>query len=134
MNKKELKHLKRSQLLELLIEQTKENNELRLKLEAANAKLAEKEIQLSNAGTIARASLELNGVFEAAQNAADQYIENIKRMEKEQQELCESLRQAEKALEEEKERLSSMPCSEPEPETVPEEKKPRKRSLFKREK
>lgn len=132
MNKKDLKHLRRSQLLELLIEQTKENNELRIQLEAANAKIAEKEIQLSNAGTIAKASLELNGVFEAAQNAADQYIENIRRMEKEQQELCESLRQAEKALEEERERLSNMPCAEPEPVEEPEEKKAKKKSLFRR--
>ena len=35
---------------------------------------------LSQAGNIAEAALALNGVFEAAQKAADQYLENIQMM------------------------------------------------------
>ena len=35
-------------------------------------------IELEKAGSIAEASLRLNGVFEAAQKAADQYLENIR--------------------------------------------------------
>ena len=38
----------------------------------------QREIQLEEAGSIAEASLRLNGVFEAAQKAAEQYLYNIK--------------------------------------------------------
>ena len=37
-------------------------------------------IELEKAGSIAEASLRLNGVFEAAQKAADQYLENLRRL------------------------------------------------------
>ena len=37
-------------------------------------------IELEEAGSIAEASLRLNGVFEAAQQAADQYLENLRRL------------------------------------------------------
>ena len=36
-----------------------------------------REIELQEVGSIAEAALRLNGVFEAAQRAADQYLENI---------------------------------------------------------
>ena len=41
-------------------------------------------IELEEAGSIAEASLRLNGVFEAAQKAADQYLENLRRLSEEQ--------------------------------------------------
>ena len=40
-------------------------------------------IELEEAGSIAEASLRLNGVFEAAQKAADQYLENLRRLSEE---------------------------------------------------
>ena len=40
-------------------------------------------IELEKAGSIAEASLRLNGVFEAAQKAADQYLENLRRLSEE---------------------------------------------------
>ena len=44
-----------------------------------------REIKLSQAGSIAEAALQLNGVFEAAQEAAKQYLENIERLDLERQ-------------------------------------------------
>ena len=85
---KELRKLSREELLELLIEQTKEMEKLRRELEKARAELECKEIKLSRAGSIAEASLELNNVFAAAQAAADQYIENIRDTES----ICEKMR------------------------------------------
>ncbi len=41
---------------------------------------ADRRIRLREAGSIAEAALKLNGVFEAAQEAANQYLENIERM------------------------------------------------------
>ena len=39
-----------------------------------------REMDMENVGSIAEAALRLNGVFEAAQAAAQQYLENIRRM------------------------------------------------------
>lgn len=41
---------------------------------------ASREIELEEAGSIAEAALRLNGIFEAAQEAADQYLMNVKRL------------------------------------------------------
>ena len=37
-------------------------------------------IELQEAGSIAEAALRLNGIFEQAQKAADQYLENVRRL------------------------------------------------------
>ncbi len=80
MTDKELKKLSRYELLEMLLEQSKEVQRLKEELKKANALLEERQILIHNAGSIAEASLKLNGVFEAAQKAADQYLENIKQI------------------------------------------------------
>ena len=89
MTSKEMKRLSRSELLEMLIAQMEENNELRLQLDLANAKLQSREIAFQRAGTLAEAALAVNGVLEAADRAAEQYLENIKRMadQREEEEL-----------------------------------------------
>lgn len=75
MTEKELKKLNRYQLLELLIVQTERADKLQAQLERAQERLNEKEIQMTVLGSIAEASLELSGVFTAAQKAADLYLE-----------------------------------------------------------
>ena len=79
----ELKKLRRSDLLELLIAQEKENERLRSQVEQLEKRLADRAIDLEQAGSIAEAALRLNGVFQAAQAAADQYLENIRRLSEE---------------------------------------------------
>ena len=88
MTKRELRKLSRADLLEMLLWQRRENERLRAELEQANRKLANREIVLEHAGSIAEASLLLNGVFEAAQAACAQYIENIQLLSKKQEALC----------------------------------------------
>ena len=78
MNDKELRKLSRKQLLELLLKQTERSDELEAQLEEAQKKLEERNLQIKEAGSIAEAALRLNGVFEAAEKAAAQYIENVK--------------------------------------------------------
>ncbi len=107
MEKKDLKKLSRAQLLELLIALAKENKLLKEQLESTELKLRDKEITAKEAGSIAQASLQLNSVFEAAQNAADQYIANLRRMETEQQEISERMKVTEKELQEELARQAS---------------------------
>ena len=77
MTQREVRKLKRADLLELLIEQRKQIEELQAELIAANTKLSDRTIQIEKAGSIAEAALQLNGIFEAAQKACDQYLYNI---------------------------------------------------------
>lgn len=78
MKEKELKNLTRADLLEMLLAQSKENEQIKVQLEETQNKLASRRIALKQVGNIAEASLQLNGVFTAAQEACDQYIENVK--------------------------------------------------------
>lgn len=88
MTDRELRKLSRADLLELLLEQLKENEQLRGELEAAQKQLADRKILVEKAGSIAEASLQLNGVFQAAQAACAQYIENIEHLSTRQELLC----------------------------------------------
>ncbi len=80
MTDKDLKRLRRDELLEILIAQSKKMDQMQAELDAARAALESREILLREAGSIAEAALRINGVFEAAQAAAQQYLENIRRM------------------------------------------------------
>jgi len=75
---KQLKRLSRRELLEMLIVQTRKVEQLEIQLEEANRKLNDKIILIENTGSLADAVMQLNGVFEAAQNAAQQYLDNIR--------------------------------------------------------
>lgn len=77
---KELRKLSRIDLLELLLEKSRENEKLKEELEQVKAQLDDRKINIEKAGSIAEAALALNGVFEAAQLAADQYLENLRRI------------------------------------------------------
>lgn len=80
MKERDLNKLRRSELLELMLAQSQEIDELRTKLEQAREALKRREIALAEAGNIAEAALRLNQVFEQAQAAADQYLENVRRI------------------------------------------------------
>lgn len=80
MTDKELRRLSRSELLEMLIRQTQENEKLSQELQQCRAELDERRITAEKAGSIAQAALKLNGVFEAAQAAADQYVASVQQM------------------------------------------------------
>lgn len=100
MTEKELRKLNRTELLELLILQSKEMGKLQLQLKDAQLeiedlqeKLDDKHLQLQKVGSIAEAAISVNGVFEAAQKAADQYLDSVKDMTKRQKEYCNYMRQ-----------------------------------------
>lgn len=78
MTEKELRRLSRMDLLEMLLEQSREVERLQKELETVKKQLEDRRIMEQEAGSIAEASLRLNKVFEAAQQAADQYLENIR--------------------------------------------------------
>lgn len=80
MTDKELRRLSRGELLEMLLAETKENQRLRAQLEQAQAELESRQILLEQSGSMAEAALRLNGVFEAADRAARQYLDSIRAM------------------------------------------------------
>jgi len=78
MTEKEIKKLNRYQLLEIIIMQTEEIEKLSSELAHTKKMLENRKIDIACAGNIAKASLMLSGVFEAAQDAADIYLESVK--------------------------------------------------------
>lgn len=83
MTDKEFKRLSRSQLIEVIYQ-------LQLQLDKANeekqvleSELADKRLRLHEAGNIANAALEMNNCFRSAQNAAEQYLNEIKAIREE---------------------------------------------------
>lgn len=80
MTDRELKRIGRAELLELLLLQSEENEWLQARVEELEQELRDRDIIIENAGTIADAAFEINGVFDAAGSAAVQYLENIKRL------------------------------------------------------
>ena len=93
MTEKELKGLSRADLLDLLIAESKKVQQLEEELEQVKEMLVSREISLANAGSIAEAALQLNGVFEAAQAAAAQYVENVTRLSQQQEAECAIMEQ-----------------------------------------
>ena len=88
---KEFKRLGRAELIDIIYQ-------LQIKQEALiseNAKLkeelADKRIRLRQAGNIAEASLEIHNVMQSAQNAASQYLEEIRIMRDETEKKCRKI-------------------------------------------
>lgn len=91
MKDKQLKKLSRQELLELLLEQTRTVEKLEAELAEKNAALENKRIITESSGSLAEAVIGLNGVMEAAQKAAEQYLENMELMKKETEDECKEL-------------------------------------------
>ena len=88
MTDRELRKLSRTDLLEMLVDLSEELNLVKQQLAAAEEKLNNRQILIEKAGSIAEASLQLNGVFEAAEAAGEQYVENIRNLSDRQDEIC----------------------------------------------
>lgn len=95
MADKTLRRLKREELLEMLLEQSKENEKLKSELATWKAEAEERTIRLQQAGSIADAAFEMNRVLEAAQAAADQYLEGVRLLCEQQKKELEEERTAE---------------------------------------
>lgn len=85
------KKLGREELGELVTRQAQEIEKLRAQLAAAEEKLRDRQIVIERAGTMADAAMELNGVLRAADEAAAQYLENIRLFTEAQHKSCEMI-------------------------------------------
>lgn len=128
MTDQELRRLSRKDLLALLLAQGREKESITAELEAAKAALSARELIIAQSGSIAEAALKLNGVFEAAQKAADEYLENIRtkngrteqacaKQEEASQKACENMLAASRAKCETLEQETSEACAKQKQET-----------------
>lgn len=78
MTAKELRRLSRMELLQMLLDQSREVERLQQELQQAQSQLESRRLAMEQLGSIAEASLQLSGIFETAQRAADQYLENAR--------------------------------------------------------
>ena len=77
MTDKDLRHLSRAELLDILYEQQKRYEDSLAENQALRQQL-DRTLRIASAGSIAEAAIQVNGVFEAAQAAADQYLASVK--------------------------------------------------------
>lgn len=82
MTDKELRRLGRRDLIEIIYEVRKNEAALQVENEALKKQLADKHRRISKAGNLAELSASLNGLFEAAQATADQYLAEIREVKK----------------------------------------------------
>lgn len=74
---KDLRHMKRNDLVEIIYRYQQNEKVLREENETLRNALSDRRIKMSEVGSVAEAALSLNGVFEAAQAAADQYLAEV---------------------------------------------------------
>ena len=78
MTDKQLRKLSRAELVDIIFELQKNYKQLEDEYKEVREALDRKELIMSNAGSIADAAIQINGVLEAAQAAADQYLRSLK--------------------------------------------------------
>ena len=111
MTERELRRLSRADLLEMLIDQSVELQQVKSELAAARAELEKREIDIREAGSIAEAALRLNGVFEAAQAASEQYLQQVRLLSQEQEGICAQLEQESREKAERRLRETERSCA-----------------------
>ena len=83
MTDKEFKRLSRAQLIEIIYQLQLQIDKLSEQTQELESELADKRLRLQSAGNIAEAALEINDCFRSAQNAAEQYLNEIKAIREE---------------------------------------------------
>ena len=78
MPDRELRRMSRTELVEIIFALKQSEDQLKAENAELKEKLADRQLHIENAGSIAQAALELNKVFEAAQAAADDYLASVR--------------------------------------------------------
>jgi cell division septum initiation protein DivIVA len=107
MANKELKRLSRRELVDVIYQLKKNEEELQERISALETELQDKRLHLSEAGTIAQAAVNVTGLLTVAQQTADLYLQEIAAMKADAQAECDKLleearREAEALREEDK--------------------------------
>ena len=106
MTEKDMKKLNRYQLLELLVIQSEQVKDMQHQIEEMQKLLDSRDIQMSVVGSIAEASLQLGGVFTAAQKSADIYLAAVQERLSEIE--ADAMREAERIIQEAQEQADKI--------------------------
>lgn len=101
MNENKLRKLSRSELIEIIYQYQLNLEELEKENKQLKQELEDKRIRIHNAGSLAEAVLGINNVMEAAQNAANMYLDEIQAMKRETEIECSHILKVTKAKAEE---------------------------------
>lgn len=82
MARKELRRMRRSELIEIIYELKHELGKVEKEKADLEEELKHRKIKIENAGSIAEAALCLNDIFSVAQAAADDYLNAIREQTK----------------------------------------------------
>lgn len=85
MTDRELRKIRREELLEIMLKQEDELGQLREQLQEAEEKIKIREAELQKLSTIAEEALKVSGIFATAQAAADAYVEKMEKEASENQ-------------------------------------------------
>ncbi len=77
MTDRELKRLSRIELIDIIYELQTGNEQSAAEIAALQKQLDDRLLHFDECGSIAEAALRVNGVFEAAQSAADQFLNSV---------------------------------------------------------
>ena len=88
---KELKKLSRRELVDIIYQMKKNEQQMQEEIDSLKHELNEKLIKLSEAGSIAEAAVSITNVFTAAQSTADLYLSEISHMKNSTEEKCEKM-------------------------------------------
>lgn len=91
MINKELKKLNRRELVDVIYQLKKNEEQMQQQIAALEAELQDRRIHLSVAGSIAEAATDITGIFSVAQTTADLYLSEIAAMKADTQRKCEKM-------------------------------------------
>lgn len=99
MISKELKRLSRRELVDIIYQLKKNEQEMQEEIESLKTELQDKRIRISTAGSIADAAMSVTNVFSTAQMTADLYLREISYMkENTEKECAKKVEEAEKKV------------------------------------
>ena len=91
MRSKDCRHYSRRELIEIIYELERREAQLERKLERTMEKLRQRTVRMERAGSLAEVAAVLSGLFEAADETAAKYLDDV-------QEQAKSLRPAERRV------------------------------------
>ena len=97
MVNKELKKLSRRELVDIIYQMKKNEQEMQAEIADLQEALEDKRIRLSAAGSVAEAAASITEVFSAAQKTADLYLHEISCMKEETERECAKMLEEAKA-------------------------------------
>ncbi len=99
MISKELKRLSRRELVDIIYQLKKNEQEMQEEIELLKNELQDKRIRISTAGSIADAAMSVTNVFSTAQMTADLYLREISCMREDTEKECaKKVEEAEKKV------------------------------------